>query len=194
MTVDDRDAEDQAYETRKAAAELLLDAVTDIALVVLDRDGRITSWNRGAESINGWRADEIIGRHFSALYRPEDVAAGRPDQKIAAVRAEGRHEETGVRRRKDGSQYDAAVIMTAVLDQAGETKGYAKVMRDISTRVAAEDALRASEAHLRSILETVPDAMIVIDEHGDRSSPSAPRPSACSATRRTRSSARTSAC
>jgi len=151
------------FESR-AAAELLLDSVTDIALLALDRDGLIISWNRGAEHVNGWTADEIIGRHFSTLYAEEDVAAGKPEAQIAAVNAEGRHEETGRRRRKDGSSYVAAVVMTPVLDRDGQIQGYAKAMRDVSAFAASEEALRASEAHLRSILETVPDAMIVIDE------------------------------
>lgn len=148
----------------RTAAELLLDSVTDIALIVLDRDGMIRSWNRGAENVNGWKADEIIGRHFSTMYREQDIAAGKPQQQIDAVRAEGRHEETGVRRRKDRTEYFAAVIMTPVLDDRGQIQGYAKAMRDISARVAADEALKASEAHLRSILDTVPDAMIVIDD------------------------------
>ncbi|MBD2749638.1 PAS domain S-box protein [Microvirga sp. BT688] len=145
-------------------AELLVDAVTDIALVVLDTDGRITSWNAGAEDISGWREDEILGRHFSMLYPPEAIEDGKPARELAMVRETGRHQEQGVRLRKDGSSYIAYVVVTPLRDETDEIHGYAKVIRDVTERVVAEESLRAREAHLRSILETVPDAMVVIDE------------------------------
>jgi two-component system sensor kinase FixL len=144
--------------------ELLIDAVTDTALVVLDPDGRIASWNAGAERIYGWREEEIMGRPVSIFYRPEDVAAGKPEQDLAIARGTGRYEEQGIRVRKDGSTYGAYVSLTRVQDTAGEVRGFVSVTRDITERIAAEAALKAREAHLRSILETVPDAMVVIDE------------------------------
>jgi two-component system sensor kinase FixL len=149
---------------QQVPAELLLDAVTDIALVVLDCDGRVTRWNTGAERISGWPEEEILGRHFSVFYPPEDVAAGRPDRELAIVREKGRYEEQGVRVRKDGTRYVANVTVTPLRDGSGRLQGFAKVVRDVTERIASEEALRTREAHLRSILETVPDAMIVIDE------------------------------
>jgi two-component system sensor kinase FixL len=137
---------------------------SDIALLILDCDGMITSWSHGAQTVAGWTADEAIGRHVSIMYRAEDVDSGWPQQQIATARAGGLHEEAGLRRRKNGSVYHAAVVLTAILDRSGALLGYAKALRDISSRIAAEEALRVSEAHLRSILDTVPDAMIVIDE------------------------------
>ena len=89
----------------RITAELLIEAVTDTALLVLDLDGLITSWNPGAEHISGWREDEILGRHFSIFYPPEDVAAGRPERELSTVRETGRYQEQGVRLRKDGSRY-----------------------------------------------------------------------------------------
>jgi two-component system sensor kinase FixL len=145
---------------------LLVDAVTDFAIIMLNPDGRITSWNAGAERITGWSADEIVGRHFSVFYPQDGIAAGRPERELQLVRETGRAEEQGLRLRRDGSAFMAHVTMTPLRDAAGALKGYAKVTRDITGRVAADEALRASEAHLRSILETVPDAMIVIDEGG----------------------------
>ncbi|HEX2552705.1 MAG TPA: PAS domain S-box protein [Microvirga sp.] len=147
-----------------AELRLLVDAVTDFAIIMLDRDGRITSWNAGAERITGWSADEIAGRHFSVFYPEDGVMAGKPERELELVRETGRYEEQGLRLRRDGSAFMAHVTMTPLKDAAGALKGYAKVTRDITERVAADEALRASEAHLRSILETVPDAMIVIDE------------------------------
>ena len=145
-------------------AELLVDAVTDIALLVLDPEGRIVRWNTGATRISGWEGEEILGRHFSVFYTPEDLAAGKPARQTRAALEAGRHEEQGVRLRKDGSRYIAAVTLTPLRDATGTLHGFAKVVRDISGSVSAEEALRAREAHLQSILETVPDAMIVIDE------------------------------
>jgi two-component system, LuxR family, sensor kinase FixL len=146
------------------SAELLIDAVTDIALVVLDLEGRITSWNPGAQRISGWREREVLGRHFSIFHTPEDLAAGKPEMELATVREMGRFEEQAVRLRKDGTRYTANVTVTPLRDATGQIRGFAKVTRDITERIAAEEALRAREAHLRSILETVPDAMVVIDE------------------------------
>ncbi|MCB5175747.1 PAS domain S-box protein [Microvirga lenta] len=149
---------------RDVSFELLIDAVTDFAIYMLDTEGRVTSWNAGAERIKGWREDEILGRHFSVFYPPEDAAAGRPEQALRTVEQTGRYEEQAPRIRKDGSVFMAHVTLTPLRDASGKLHGYAKVTRDITERVAAEEALKAREAHLRSILETVPDAMIVIDE------------------------------
>ena len=146
------------------SAELLIDAITDIGLIVLDPAGHVTNWNAGAERISGWREDEIIGRDFSVFFSPEDVAAGNPARELAIAREKGHFEDQGIRVRKDGSTFIAYVSLTLLKDEKGEMRGFAKVTRDITERVAAEEALKAREAHLRSILETVPDAMIVIDE------------------------------
>ncbi|WP_255726143.1 PAS domain S-box protein [Microvirga sp. ACRRW] len=144
--------------------QLLVDAVTDYAICMLDTEGRIVSWNTGAEHISGWNKDEIRSRHFSIFHIPEDLASGKAAHELEVARDTGRYEEQGVRLRKDGSRFIAHVSLTPLKNETGQLLGYAKVTRDISERVAAEEALRTREAHLRSILETVPDAMIVIDE------------------------------
>jgi len=146
------------------SAEILIDAITDVGLIVLDPEGHVTSWNSGAERIKGWRADEIVGQPFSVFFRPEDAAAGAPARELAVARDTGRYEDQVVRVRKDGSTFVANVSLTPLRDEAGRVRGFAKVTRDVTERVAAEEALKAREAHLRSILETVPDAMVVIDE------------------------------
>ncbi|WP_246498485.1 PAS domain-containing sensor histidine kinase [Microvirga soli] len=145
-------------------ADLLIDAIGDIALVVLDLDGRIMSFNAGAEQISGWRENEVLGCHFSMFFLPEEVADGKPARVLAIAQETGRYCEEGIRLRRDGSRYVAHVTVAPLRDEAGTVQGYARVVRDITERVAAEQALKAREAHLRSILETVPDAMIVIDE------------------------------
>jgi len=154
------------HRAGRITAELLVDSVTDTALLVLDPEGRITSWNAGAEHITGWRENEVLGRHLSIFYPPDDVAAGKPERQLASVRETGRFQEQGIRVRKDGSRYVAQVTVTALREDTGRIQGFATVARDVTERIAAEQALRASEAHLRSILETIPDAMIVIDEQG----------------------------
>jgi two-component system sensor kinase FixL len=144
----------------------LIDAILDLAIIRLDLEGRIASWNAGAERITGWSADEILGRHFSVFYPDEGFAADKAEQELKLVRETGRYEEQGLRKRRDGSTYMAHVTLTPLRNEMGALEGYAKVFRDVTEHRAAEDALRAREAHLRSILETVPDAMIVIDEAG----------------------------
>ncbi|MBA3898144.1 MAG: PAS domain S-box protein, partial [Sphingomonadaceae bacterium] len=140
---------------------------------MLDPHGLVTIWNRGAERIKGWRSADIIGQHFALFYPPDDVAAGKPQADLDRASAEGRVEEDSWRIRKDGSEFLASVTITALRDSAGALRGFGKVVRDITDQKAAETALSRREYHLRSILETVPDAMIVIDEHGSISSFSA---------------------
>ncbi len=152
---------------------LLIDGATNYAIYMLDPHGVVTIWNRGAERIKGWRAGEIVGQHFALFYPPDDVAAGKPQADLDRASAEGRVEEDSWRIRKDGSEFLASVTITALHDSAGALRGFGKVVRDITDQKAAESALARREQHLRSILETVPDAMIVIDERGTISSFSA---------------------
>lgn len=145
---------------------LLIDGATNYAIYMLDPQGHVTIWNRGAERIKGWTQFEILGRHVGVFYIPEDVVAGKPQADLARAAADGRIEEESWRRRKDGSEFLASVTITALYDEAGALRGFGKVVRDITDQKAAEFALTRREQHLRSIVETVPDAMIVIDEQG----------------------------
>lgn len=146
----------------KSSAELLLDVVSDVALLALGPDGRIASWNSGAQNLFGWTREEACGDPIS-ITQPDDVGTPIEDQ-LNAARLTGRFEEIGIRRRRDGSLFRAATVVTRVAEDDGAVRGFLVAIRDVAVSVSAEDALRASEAHLRSILETVPDAMIVIDE------------------------------
>ncbi|MGJ3263244.1 MAG: PAS domain-containing sensor histidine kinase [Salinarimonas sp.] len=152
--------------THRLAADQLVEAITDVALVVLDADGRIASWNAGACAITGWTPEEVLGQHFSIIYPPEDVADGKPERELAIARASGRCVEQGARQRKDGSRLIVKTTITLLTDDAGAPVGFAKTTVDITDLVAAEDALERREAHLTSILDAVPDAMIVTDERG----------------------------
>ncbi len=145
---------------------LLIDGATTYAIYMLDPQGRVTIWNRGAERIKGWAEAEIIGREFAIFYPADDIAAGKPAADLARAHADGRVEEESWRVRKDGSEFLAHVTITALHDDAGALRGFGKVIRDITHEKAAEAAIVRREHHLRSILNTVPDAMIVMNENG----------------------------
>ena len=119
---------------------LLVDQVKDYAIFVLDPTGHVRTWNAGAARIKGYRAEEILGSHFSRFYTEEDVRAGKPDRELAIATTEGRCEDEGIRVRKDGSTFWASVVITALRDPDGTLRGFAKVTRDITERHRAEQA------------------------------------------------------
>lgn len=157
-----------AGEASSALEELnlLIDGAEGMALYMLDVGGNVTIWNRGAQRLKGWSEDEVVGRNCSLFYPADAVAEGKPQADLARAREVGRLDEEDWRVRKDGTEFLASVSITALHDQGGAMRGYAKIVRDITDQRAAENALRASEDHFRSILSTVPDAMIVIDDRG----------------------------
>jgi PAS domain S-box-containing protein len=118
---------------------LLLEAVTDYAIFMLDADGRVASWNEGAERIKGWRREEILGEHVSLFYPPEEVDAGKPVREVAAAARDCRVEDEGWRVRKDGPRFWADVVITAITDEAGVLHGFAKATRDVSERRRLEE-------------------------------------------------------
>jgi PAS domain S-box-containing protein len=132
--------------------QLLVESVVDYAIFMLDADGHVTTWNLGAERLKGYRAHEIIGRHFSIFYPGEDVAAGKPGRELEVAIAEGRLEDEGWRLRSDRSRFWANVIITAVRDDSGHLRGFAKVTRDLTEHRRAEEQrveLARAEAALR---------------------------------------------
>jgi PAS domain S-box-containing protein len=138
---------------------MLLDGVRDFAIFMLDPQGRVISWNPGAERIKGYAADEIIGRSFSCFFLREDVRRGRPEEILRLTAANGRHEERGMRVRKDGSRFFANVTFTALRDSVGVLQGFSEFSHDLSER-------EESEARYRGLLEAAPDAMVVVNESG----------------------------
>jgi two-component system sensor kinase FixL len=143
---------------------LLIDGATNYAIYMLDPDGRVTIWNRGAERIKGWTEAEVIGKPSSIFYAAEDVEAGKPADDLARAARFGRIEEDVWRVRKDGSEFLASVTITALRDADGALRGFGKVLRDITDERAADQAAESQSDHLRSILETVPDAMVVMNQ------------------------------
>jgi PAS domain S-box-containing protein len=130
---------------------LVVESVRDYAIFALDPSGRIISWNAGAQRIKGYRAEEIIGKHFSIFYPEEDVARGKPAMELEVAAQEGRLEDEGWRIRKDGARFWANVVISALRDEAETLIGFAKVTRDLTERRAAEmrameDARRVAEA------------------------------------------------
>ena len=130
-----------------SSPELLIRAVVDYAIYLLDLDGQVASWNPGAEKIKGYTADEIIGQHFSRFYIPEDAEAGVPGNALAAARREGRYEAEGWRQRKDGSRFWASVVIDAIHDD-GKLIGFAKVTRDLTERRQAQLQLEEAREQL----------------------------------------------
>jgi formate hydrogenlyase transcriptional activator len=145
---------------------LLVEGVRDYAIFMLDSEGRIATWNAGAERIKGYRADEIIGQHFSRFYTREDIESGKPDLELKTVAAQGKFEDEGWRVRKDGSRFWANVMITSVRDRAGKLLGFSKITRDFTDRKKAEESVRLSEERFRSLFEFSPDAIIVTDQEG----------------------------
>ena len=114
--------------------KLLIENVEDYAIFLLDTDGCVQTWNKGAQKNKGYTADEIIGKHFSTFYRQDDIDANKPERELTLARQLGRVEDEDWRVRKDGSQFWANVVITALKDDNGDLVGYAKVTRDLTDR------------------------------------------------------------
>ena len=138
----ERKLAEDALRASEERFRLLVESVVDYAIFMLEPDGRIASWNLGAQRLKGYRAEEIVGRHFSTFYTEPDRAAGNPQRLLDAAMREGRVEQEGWRVRKDGSRCWADVVITALRDADGVLRGYSKVTRDLTDRKRAEDALR----------------------------------------------------
>jgi len=129
---------------------LMVESVTDYAIVMLDPEGRVVSWNSGAQRIKGYSAEEIVGQHFSRFYPLEDIERGAPQRDLDIVTAMGRFEDEGWRVRKNGSTFWANVVYTAIRDQSGNLRGYAKLTRDLTERKRLDQVLQEKNAELES--------------------------------------------
>ena len=185
--------QEEALRQSEERFRLLIEGVQDYAIFLMGADGRVSTWNPGAERIKGYRAEEIIGRHYSTFFPPEDVASRKPERALETAAQLGRFEEEAWRVRRDGSRFWASVVLTSLRDQDGSLRGFAKITRDFTERKAAEEnarqllveraaravaeeaeqRLRASEEQartqaeqLRIILGSVSEGISVQDLHG----------------------------
>ncbi|HZT82323.1 MAG TPA: PAS domain S-box protein, partial [Gemmataceae bacterium] len=182
----DRKQAEEKLRLSEQRFRLMVESVKDYAIFMLDPQGRVATWNPGAERIKGYKADEIIGQHFSRFYPPEAVARGWPDEELRRATADGRIEDEGWRVKKDGSRFWANVVITAVRDESGALRGFTKVTRDLTERKQAEEnarrlvqeeaARKAAEEYaqvierqreqLRVTLASIGDAVVVTDAGG----------------------------
>jgi PAS domain S-box-containing protein len=172
-TASDREAASFAVTGAHATAEasglyrLLVETVRDYAIFALDPTGHVLSWNAGAERLKGYKPEEIIGRHFSIFYPPDDIVAAKPERELEDAIRDGRVEDEGWRIRKDGSRFWANVVITALWDEDRKLVGFAKVTRDLTERRRAEEEVRQSEERFRLLVQGVKDyAIFMLDPQG----------------------------
>jgi PAS domain S-box-containing protein len=132
------------HDEAASLLDLLIEQVVDYAILVLDPEGNIASWNAGAQRINGYAPEEIIGKPYGMFFTDEERSAGKPGKILSYVRKHGHFREEGWRVRKDGSRFWASVVVTALRGEGGELRGFAKITRDLSERRRAEDDARRS--------------------------------------------------
>jgi PAS domain S-box-containing protein len=151
----DRRQDEEMLRQSEERFRLLVDSVQDYAIFVLDVQGHVQSWNRGAMRLKGYRPAEIVGEHFSRFYPAEDIRAGKPQMELETARREGRYEEEGWRLRKDGSRFWASVNITAMRDpRDGHLLGFSKVTRDLTERKRSDEALREAYADMEAFAYT----------------------------------------
>lgn len=171
--IEERQRSQQELQVSEERFRLLVEGVKDYAIFVLDPQGHVTSWNAGAESIKGYRAEEILSQKFSCFYTSEDILAGKPESELEIATATGRYEEEGWRRRKDGTLFWAHVVITALWNPEGQLRGFSKVTRDITQRKQAEEERQRLNSQimqqaklLEAILSASPDLIYMYDQNG----------------------------
>ncbi len=159
IDITERKRAEDAVRSSERRFRLMVSSVKDYAILMLDEKGHVASWNDGAQRLKGFTEEEVIGRHFSIFYPPEDVAAGKPGTELRQAIEKGRYEDEGWRVRKDGSRFWANVIITPMLDEQGRLAGFSKVTRDMTER-------RRSDERFRLVVEAAPNAMIMVNHEG----------------------------
>ena len=146
---------------------LLVDSIVEYAIFLLDSQGCVVTWNPGAERIEGYAANEILGEHFSKFYSAEDLAIDKPRRELEIAMTEGRFEDEGWRIRKDGSRFWASVVITALRDHTGKLRGFGKVTRDLTAQRCSEEKLRHAEQRFHHLVDAVIDyAIFMLDPEG----------------------------
>jgi PAS domain S-box-containing protein len=161
------DPQDLTRDGEARKFQMLVSAVTDYAIYMLDTEGRVATWNAGAERFKGYQAGEIIGEHFSRFFTEEDQAADLPGRALRIAAREGRFEAEGIRVRKDGTRFWAHAVLDPIRDETGKLVGFAKITRDVTERKDAERALKDSERRFQMLVSSVVDyAIYMLDPHG----------------------------
>ena len=145
----------------------MIEGVSDYAIFMLDENGHVASWNRGAERIKGYQSNEIVGKHFSVFYPPEDVRNGKPERLLTTAAATGQVSDEGWRVRKDGTRFRANVVITAVRDHDGNLRGFSKITRDVTERFEIEKKLHQEQQFVKSLVECFPDLIVVLNKKGE---------------------------
>ncbi|TAN33469.1 PAS domain S-box protein [bacterium] len=158
--------EDQLRQAVNEQLHIFMNSVKDHAMITLDPDGNVASWNPGAQQIEGYRPDEIVGRHFSRFYADSEIQAGKPSRDLEEAARAGKFEDEGWRVRKDGSRFWANAVITALRDEDGRLRGFGNVTRDITERRRAEQDLTESHARLQAIIDTSLTAIVTMDGQG----------------------------
>jgi len=178
--ITERKRAEEALHESQERFRLLLDGVKDYAIYMLDPAGHVISWNEGAARIKGYRSEEILGKHFSCFYVPEDCEADKPSRELRESVSQGRFEEKARRVRKDGSVFWADIVITPMYDDSGTLKGFSKVARDITEHKQAEEqqvsqaeelahsrqALESQTLMLQSVLNSMAEGLVAADEQG----------------------------
>jgi PAS domain S-box-containing protein len=162
--VTDRKQIEQTIRESEERFRLLIEGVQEYAIFHLDPLGYVVTWNVGAERLKRYRADEIVGKHFSAFYPPEDVRAGKPEQKLTEAVQHGHTEDEGWRLRKDGSRFWAHVVITALQDSKGNLYGFAKLTRDMTERREREERLKSAKKRLELRAEQRAASLVRVNE------------------------------
>ena len=155
-----RSMAEESLQQSEEKYRMLLDGVHDYAIFMLDPRGQVISWSASAEQIKGYTAEQIIGHNFSCFFLPEEVKRGRPEEVLRLTATKGRHEEYGMRVRKNGAQFLAGVTFIALRDPSGNLRGFSEICRDLSEH-------KESEAKYRGLLEAAPDGMVVVNQDGE---------------------------
>jgi PAS domain S-box-containing protein len=157
--ITERRQTEEALRESDEKLRMLLHGVKEYAIWMVDPQGRVTTWNEGAERIFGYCAEEMVGKHFAEVYPAESVAQGKPAKELKIAEENGRFEEEDWRVRKDGTRFWASVIVTSLRDSRGKLRGFGRVTRDITER-------KEEERKFRNLLEAAPDAMVMVDQAG----------------------------
>ncbi|HXA77811.1 MAG TPA: PAS domain S-box protein [Candidatus Acidoferrales bacterium] len=164
--ITERKKMEEALRESEERVRLMVEGVTDYAIFLLDPDGHVASWNRGAERIKGYQGNEIIGKHFSVFYPPEDLASGKTDRELKGAAEQGQCEDEGWRLRKDGSRFRANVVITALRDREGKLRGFSNITRDVTQHYEMQRKLQQEQEFVRSLVECFPDLIVVLDIEG----------------------------